>query len=125
MLRYLIVILALPFADFYVLLRTSEMFGILPTIGAVLATGLIGAELIRREGLGIVQRLGTAVTAKEASRNLIEAVLLAFGGLSLLTPGFITDGLGLVLVLRPTRQRLMLHLSEKLDSKAQFEIRTL
>lgn len=125
MLLYLLIIaLSLPFLDFFLMLKAAEVLGILPTLGLILLTGIVGAELVRREGKTVFQRLTTAVTAKEVSRNLIEAALLVFGGLALLTPGFITDFIGFLMVIRPTRQRLMLKIEERLETNASFEVRT-
>lgn len=125
MLLYLIIVaLSLPFLDFFLLFRAVEYLGIAPTLGLILLTGVAGAALIKREGRDVLRRLTTAVTAKEASRNLIEAALLVFGGLALLTPGFVTDIIGFLVVVRPTRQRLMLWISDRMESEAQFEVHT-
>ncbi|WEL19053.1 FxsA family protein [Candidatus Nanohalococcus occultus] len=125
MFAYLLIIaLTLPFLDFFLLLQATEFLGILYTLALILLTGLIGAELVRREGRTVFRRLTTAVTAKEASRNLIEAALLVFGGLALLTPGFITDLVGFLMVLSPTRQRIMLRIEKKLESNANFTVQT-
>lgn len=125
MLFYLLIFaLALPFADFFLLLEAVEFLGILPTLGLILLTGVAGAALVKKEGKTVFKRLTTAVTAKEASRNLIEAALLVFGGLALLTPGFLTDLIGFLMVFSPTRQRLMLRIESRLETSASFEVRT-
>ncbi len=125
MLGYLLVLfLLLPFLDLYILIEISGMIGFLETVGLVLFTGVVGAAVVRREGRGLLSRLQTSVTAREVSRNLLEGVFLLLGGLMLLSPGLITDALGLVFVVRPTRERLMLYAEEKLRSNANVEFRT-
>ncbi len=125
MLGYLLVLfLLLPFLDLYLLIKLSGMIGFLETIGLVLLTGIIGAAVVRREGRGILSRLQTSVTAREVSRNLLEGAFLVVGGLMLLSPGLVTDALGLFFVLRPSRERLMLYAEKKLRSNSKVEFRT-
>lgn len=125
MLGYLIVIfLLLPFVDLYLLIELSSMIGFPATLGIVLATGIIGAAVVKREGRNVLGKLQRSVTAKEVSRNLLEGLLLAAGGLLLLSPGLITDFLGFLMVVRPTRERIMLKLVSRLEKKANFEVRT-
>lgn len=117
----IVVLLLLPFLDFYILLEATGQLGLPAVIGLVLATGIAGAALLKREGRKVMMRLQNSVTAHEASRSFLEAASLTFGGLALLTPGFLTDVIGLMLVWGPTRQRIVLYVSEKLEDKANFE----
>ncbi len=125
MLLYLIItFLLLPFVDLYILVELSGRIGFLNTLTIVLATGIIGAEIIRREGRQVFRKLQASVTAEEVSRNLTEAVLLVLGGLLLLSPGLITDFIGFLCVLRPTRQRLMLRVVERAKEKMDVEVQS-
>lgn len=123
MFKYLLILLlTLPFIDLYVLIRLTSMIGFLQTLLIVIVTGVIGAEIIRREGRNVFQKLHTSVTGKEISRNLLELVLLVIGGIMLLSPGLVTDFLGLVMVVRPTRERIMLKLAEKLGENSDIHV---
>lgn len=123
MIGYLLVLLlALPFIDFYFLFVVAESIGFLQTIGLILLTGVIGAHLIRREGLHILLKLRQSVTAGEASRNIVEGALIVLSGVFLLTPGFITDIAGILLVFRPLRERLVAYMMN--SDKTHFEVRT-
>lgn len=125
MLFYLIILfLLLPFVDIYVLIELTGMIGFPATLAIVLATGVIGAYIVKREGRNVFGKLQRSVTAKEVSRNLLEGILLAVGGLMLLSPGLITDFIGFLMVLRPTRERIMLRLASRLKKKGNFEVRT-
>lgn len=125
MLGYLIIIfLLLPFVDLYLLIELTGMIGFPATLGLVLATGVIGAYIVKLEGRNVLGKLQRSVTAKEVSRNLLEGVLLAVGGLMLLSPGIVTDFIGFLMVVRPTRERIMLWLSSRLKKKGNFEVRT-
>ncbi len=125
MLRYLIVLLlVMPFIDMYVLIEASSILGFWQVIALVLVTGLIGAELIRREGRHVLMKLQHSVTAGEISRNMAEGLIIVVCGALLLTPGFITDILGFLLIFRPLRERLVAHLMNNFNSGMNMQIRT-
>lgn len=125
MLGYLIVLfLLLPFIDLYLLIELSGVIGFLNTVAIVLLTGIVGAFIVKREGAQVLRKLQTSVTAKEISRNMLEAVLLVIGGIMLMSPGLVTDFLGFLMVWRPTRVRIMLRLAEKMKNKANFHVET-
>lgn len=123
MIGYLLVLLlALPFIDFYLLFVVAESIGFLQTVGVILLTGIIGAHLIRREGVHILLKLQRSVTAGETSRNMLEGALIVLAGIFLLTPGLLTDMGGILLVFRPLRERLVAYLMN--NSDAHFEVRS-
>lgn len=123
MLLYLIILLMLlPFVDLYLLIEVAGTLGFFPTIGLVILTGMIGAFFIRREGRTVLRRLGNSVTAKEVSRNVLEGGLIVLGGVMLLSPGFLTDCLGFLLVIGPSRTRVVLWIEEKLDRNSSFQV---
>lgn len=123
-LRYLIVaFLVLPFIDLWILVEIASIIGFWQTVGLVLATGLVGAEIVRREGRLVLEKLRTSVTLKEVSRNFLEAAMLLLAGLMLLSPGVVTDVIGILLVFRPLRERLAVHVSRRLEqSSVELEI---
>jgi UPF0716 protein FxsA len=97
--------LAIPFAELYVIL---EVVG--PAIGAPLtilllaADSLIGAFLFRSQGRSVWRRFNETMAAgRVPHRELIDGVLVVFGGAFLITPGFLTDIVGILLLLPPTR----------------------
>ena len=125
MLRFLIVfLLVLPFVDMYALFQVSNMLGFWQTMALVLLTGLIGAELIRREGRHVLMKLQQSVTRGEISRNMMEGLIILLCGIFLLTPGFITDLIGFLLIFRPLRVRLVAGLMNRIESSANMEVRT-
>jgi UPF0716 protein FxsA len=97
--------LAIPFAELYVIL---EVVG--PAIGAPLTIlllavdSLIGALLFRSQGRSVWRRFNETMAAgRVPHRELIDGVLVIFGGAFLITPGFLTDIVGILLLLPPTR----------------------
>ncbi len=125
MLAYLIILfLLLPFVDLYLLIELTSHIGFPATLGLIIVTGIIGAFLVKREGRNVLGKLQRSVSAQEVSRNLLEGILLAIGGLMLLSPGLITDLIGFMMVIRPIRERIMLKIASKLKEKGNFEVQT-
>lgn len=106
------------------LIELSSQIGFPATLGIVIATGIIGAFVVKREGRNVLGKLQRSVSAQEVSRNVLEGILIAVGGLMLLSPGLITDFLGFLMVIRPTRERIMLRIASKLKEKGNFEVQT-
>lgn len=128
MLGYLLILfLLLPFVDIFILVELSGTVGFWNTLLLVLFTGIIGAGIVKREGLTVLRKLQRSVTAEEISRNILEGVILALGGLMLLSPGIITDVLGLLCAWQPTREKLMLGLAKKFKDRSnmRFEVQAL
>ena len=121
MLRYiLITVLLLPFIDFYILVEVAGSIGILETLAISILTGVIGAELVRREGRHVFRKLQRSVTGGEVTRNFTEGFVLVLAGLMLLSPGFVTDVIGAVAAVRPVRERLVAKMMN--SQKASFEM---
>ena len=103
----LLLMIAVPFTDLYILVQLAEILGFWQTLGIVVATGVIGAAIVRREGRHVLKKMQRSVTAGEVSRNVAEGALLVISGLLLITPGIITDAIGFLLAFRPLRERLV------------------
>lgn len=99
--------LAIPIAEIYVLITVGGMVGVGTTIALVVATAVIGAALMRREGLATLGRMQREMNQGGLpAEALIEGVMLLFAGALLLTPGFLTDAVGFIFLFRPTRLAL-------------------
>ncbi|MFB6100831.1 MAG: FxsA family protein [Candidatus Nanohalobium sp.] len=123
MLRYIVVLLLLlPFIDFYVLIKVAETVGLLETVVFSIATGVIGATLIRREGRYVMRKLQRSVTGAEVTRNFAEGALLVICGLMLLSPGFVTDALGAIAAFRPVRERAVARLTQRFSGSIEIEM---
>jgi UPF0716 protein FxsA len=125
MLRYLIILLLmLPFIDFYVLIKVAQAVGLIETVVFSVATGIIGASLIRKEGRYVMRKLQRSVTGEEVTRNFVEGFVLVLSGLMLLSPGFVTDFLGAVAAFRPVRERLVARITSEYSSnlKVEYEV---
>ena len=97
-------LVVVPLVELYVLIQVGQELGALPTIAALVVVSLVGAALLRREGRRTWQAFRDATArGRVPGREVADGALVLFGGALLLTPGFVTDLVGLLLVLPPTR----------------------
>ena len=98
------VFIVVPIAELYVLWQIGSAIGILPTIALLILDSVLGAWLMRSQGRAAWLRFNRALAeGRVPGREVIDGVLVIFGGALLLTPGLLTDIVGLVLLLPPTR----------------------
>jgi UPF0716 protein FxsA len=103
---FLLVLLfiVVPLVELYVIIRVGEAIGALPTIGLLLLDGVLGAALLRHQGRAAWRRFNLALNeGRVPHRETFDGAMVIFGGALLLTPGFITDIFGLLLLIPPTR----------------------
>jgi UPF0716 protein FxsA len=106
MLRLILLLTVVPAIELFILLRVGATLGLTVTLGIILVTGILGARLARREGLGVLAKVQQEMSRGETpTSSLLEGALVVMGGLLLLTPGFVTDALGFSLMFPPTRKR--------------------
>jgi UPF0716 protein FxsA len=93
-----------PIAELFVAIKVAESIGVVLTVVLLLAGWPLGMWLARTEGRAAWRRLSAAVAAgRPPGREVIDGALVLVGGILLMVPGFITDVLGLLLLLAPTR----------------------
>ena len=91
----LLAFIAVPISEIYVLLEVSDIIGVGYTIILVILTAIVGAALMRAQGLATMIRMREEMARGEPpAATLVEGVMLLFAGALLLTPGFITDTIG-------------------------------
>ena len=94
----------LPLAELYLILQVGDLLGAPWTILLLAADSVIGSLLLRSQGRAAWRRLNEALAAgRMPHREVQDGVLVIFGGAFLITPGFITDVIGLLMLLPPTR----------------------
>jgi UPF0716 protein FxsA len=100
----LLVLLVATIIELTVLVAVGHAIGILATIGLLILASLAGAALLRREGARTLRAFVDAVSTRRLPhRELIDGMLIAAAGLLIVLPGFVSDVLGLLLLLPPTR----------------------
>lgn len=99
--------IAVPLAEMFLLFEVGDQIGGLSTIGLVVLTAVIGVQVLKRQGLSTLLRANQRIEAGELpAQEIVEGMMLAGAGALLLTPGFITDTLGFILIAGPLRRPL-------------------
>jgi UPF0716 protein FxsA len=108
-----LVFIVVPIAELALLIQVGQLVGVPLTIAILIADSILGALLMRSQGRAAWRRFNVALQAgRPPAREVLDGVLVIFGGALLLTPGFISDLLGLLLLLPPTRavvRRILVH----------------
>jgi UPF0716 protein FxsA len=100
----LLLLIAWPVAELFVAIKVGEAIGVLLTVLLLIASWPVGVWLLRAEGRAAWRRLSAAAAAgRPPGREVLDGALVVVGGALLIVPGFITDVLGLLLLLPPTR----------------------
>jgi UPF0716 protein FxsA len=93
-----------PIAELYVIIQIAGAIEIVPTLALLVADALLGSFLLRQQGRGAWLRFNRALAeSRLPHKEVFDGVLIILGGALLLTPGFLTDVLGLIFLIPPTR----------------------
>src|SRR3954470_24934293 len=93
-----------PIVELYVLIQVGQVIGVWWTLALLIVDSILGSLLMRAQGRTAWQRFQLALAeGRPPAREVLDGALVIFGGAFLLTPGFVTDVFGLVLLLPPTR----------------------
>jgi len=100
----LLLLILWPVAELFVAIKVAEAIGVLLTVALLIASWPIGMWLTRSEGRAAWRRLSAASAAgRPPGREVVDGALRLAGAVLIMIPGFITDGIGVLLVLAPSR----------------------
>jgi UPF0716 protein FxsA len=104
LLPLVLLFIVVPIAELAVIIQVGQLIGVWWTIALLIADSILGSILMRSQGRAAWRRFNDTTRAgRVPAREVLDGALVIFGGALLLTPGFITDVLGLLLLLPPTR----------------------
>ena len=104
LLLLVVVFIVVPLLELYVILQVGDAIGLGWTLLLLLADSILGSILLKSQGRQVWQRFNEATAAGRIPHSeIIDGVLIIFGGAFLITPGFLTDILGLLFLIPPTR----------------------
>jgi UPF0716 protein FxsA len=96
--------IVVPIAELYVIVQVGHVLGVANTLALLVVISFAGAWLMKREGLTTWRRAQRQIDAGVLpGRDLVDAALIVLAGALLLAPGFITDAVGLLLLVPPVR----------------------
>ena len=118
----LIAFIAVPIIEIALFIQVGGFLGLWPTIALVLITAFAGASLVRSQGLMTLMSVQQRVQQGELpAQQILEGVMLAVAGVLLLTPGFMTDFMGMMVLLPKPRAKIAQYLMTKMVVSTQFQ----
>ena len=118
-----IILVGVPIGEIAILIKVGKVIGFWETIGAVILTALIGTHLLRQQGLATLKKAQASLDENRFPVDeVFDGLCLLVAGALLLTPGFITDAIGLALFLPPFRAVVRLGLSRALTARGYFHV---
>src|SRR3954454_2875150 len=99
-----LIFIVVPLAELYVIIQVGSAIGLVPTLVLLLLDAVLGSMLLRHQGRAAWIRFNRALAeGRLPHKEVFDGVLVIFGGALLITPGFLTDIIGLILLIPPTR----------------------
>ncbi len=114
-------LVALPLLEIAVFIIVGRYIGVLPVIGLIFLSSAIGGILLRIQGIGVLRKLSREMDAgRLPAREMIHGAMIVLAGLFLLTPGFVTDVLGLLLFIPAVRDAAWLLIKDRIVVSGVF-----
>jgi UPF0716 protein FxsA len=118
-----LIFIVLPIAEIYLIIQVGETVGVWWTLAILIADSILGALLLRGQGRAAWRRFNETLAAgRPPAREVLDGGLIIFGGAFLITPGFITDVVGVVLLLPPTRALVRAWLARRLSRRVSVGV---
>lgn len=112
--------IVVPIAELAVIIQVGQSVGVLATIGLLIAVSIVGAWMVRFQGWSVFRSAQARLARGEMpSDELIAGMAILFAGALMLTPGFITDALGLALLIPPIRKVLIAFVRRRYRGRVQ------
>ncbi len=109
-----VLFVAVPLIEIALFIKVGGLIGLWPTLAIVVITAFIGTVLMRAQGANALMRLRQSMERLEdPSEPLADGAMIIFAGALLLTPGFFTDAIGLLLLLPSVRRAVFRHLKAR------------
>jgi len=100
----IIIFIAVPIIEIFLLIKVGSIIGAIPTILMIIITAVIGAYLLKAQGISTINRVQSSLQKGEIPAiEMMEGLVLLICGALLLTPGFFTDALGFLALIPPIR----------------------
>ncbi len=99
-----LIFIVVPLIELYVIIQVGQAIGLIPTLVLLLADAVLGSMLLRHQGRAAWIQFNRALAENRLPhKEVFDGILVIMGGALLLTPGFVTDIFGLILLIPPTR----------------------
>jgi len=102
-----LLIIVVPFLELVVLIKVGSEIGVWNTIGLLIAVSVLGAWLVKRQGIGLLRRMQRQLDqGRLPSTEVVDGFMILLAGALLITPGFLSDVVAILLLLPPVRAAL-------------------
>ncbi len=102
-----ILFVGVPILEIAAFIKIGEAIGVLPTLLGCVVTAIIGAALVRHQGFGVIAKAqGSIARGEMPVDQLGDGVFILIAGILLMTPGYVTDAMGFLLLIPPLRRRI-------------------
>lgn len=116
-----VLFICVPMIEIALFMQVGVFIGFWPTIGIVFLTAIVGASLVRSQGLQTLMSVQSRMQQGELpAQQIVEGVMLAVAGVLLLVPGFMTDAIGMAVLLPKPRAWLAKQLMQRVKVSGQF-----
>lgn len=116
-----LVFILVPILELYVIIQVGHVLGVANTLGLLVLISFTGAWLMKREGLNTWRRAQRQIDAGTVpGRELVDGALILLAGALLLAPGFVTDAIGLLLLLPPVRASVRTFARHRLERRVAY-----
>ena len=116
LLRLLLLFTLVPIIELFLILHVAKLVGSAWTFGIIIVTGVVGSTLARAQGIAVIRATQEELARGQLpSQGLLDGGIILCGGALLLTPGFLTDVLGLSCLVPWTRHALRLQIRKRLE----------
>ncbi|HZN88173.1 MAG TPA: FxsA family protein [Thermoleophilaceae bacterium] len=100
----LVIFIVVPLVELYVIVTVADSIGVVPTLLLLAIDSIVGSLLLKSQGRAVWLRFNETMAAgRVPHREVLDGVMVIFGGAFLITPGFLTDIVGIILLIPPTR----------------------
>lgn len=115
-----LVFLVVPIVELAVIIQVGQSIGVLNTIALLLVVSIVGSWLVKREGLGVWRRFRQQMeSGRVPGKEVADGMMIMLAGALLISPGFVTDCLGILLLLPPVRAAIRGSILRKLTLRVQ------
>lgn len=116
--RLLLLFIIVPAVELLLLIQMGQWIGVLPTVGLIIVTGIVGAYLTRQQGMQVWRRMQQELQSGQMpGEALLEGAMILVAGAVLMTPGVFTDALGFLLLIPPTRKLISRFVSKQIQRR--------
>ena len=118
--KLLLLFILVPIAELYLFITIGSQLGLGPTLAIIIATAVLGASLTKSQGRRAMEKFQAATAAgRMPAKEAIDGLMILLAGAVLITPGFLTDAVGFLLLVPPFRAIVAGYAGKRLKGKIQ------